>query len=86
VMRNEWEEVLKIESTPETPEDGVRLYDAKRDLFEKKDIPTYIETHYKINVDHNQIETYFVLFSIKPHIEQVKAHFRLFSSKINFLE
>jgi hypothetical protein len=76
VMRNEWEEILKIEASPDAPQNGVSLYDAKKFLFDEKNIPTYIETHYKINVDHNHIETYFVLFSMKPDADQVKKHFQ----------
>lgn len=75
VMRHDWEEVLTIKTSTTDPENGVRLYDVKKQVFEMKNIPTYIETHYKINVDHDFIETYLVLFSIKDDLELVRQTF-----------
>lgn len=75
VMRHDWEEVLTIKTSTTDPENGVRLYDVKKEIFETKNIPTYIETHYKINVDQDFIETYLVLFSIKEELELVRQTF-----------
>ncbi|WP_408098427.1 hypothetical protein ACJVC5_05820 [Peredibacter sp. HCB2-198] len=74
IMKNEWEEVFTLKTSTHDPEDGVRLYDAKKRLFEEKNIPTYVETHYKINVDQDFIETYLVVFSIPENIEIVKEN------------
>jgi hypothetical protein len=76
VMKHEWEEVLTVKTSTQDPEEGVRLYDAKRKLFEEKELPTYIETHYKINVDHDFIETYLVVFSIRENSQLVKQNFQ----------
>ena len=72
VMRHEWDEVLTVKTSTSDPEEGVRLYDVKKDLFQHKNLPTYIETHYKINVDQDYIETYLVLFAIRENVEEVK--------------
>lgn len=72
VMQNEWDEVLTIKTSTNDPEQGVRLYDIKKQLLQDENIPTYIETHYKINVDHDHIETYLVLFGIKENIPELK--------------
>lgn len=72
VMRFDWDEVITLKTSTTDPEEGVRLYDVKKELFEKENIPTYIETHYKINVDQDYIETYLVLFSIKDKIQELK--------------
>lgn len=77
VMRHDWEEVLTLKTSTNDPEEGVRLYEAKKNLFENENIPTYIETHYKINVDHDYIETYLVLFAIKEQVEIVKPKLEL---------
>jgi hypothetical protein len=71
IMRNEWEEVIKIKTSTHDPEQGVRLYDFKKKLFHIKNLPTFIETHYKINVDQDYIETYLVMFAIKEDSEKV---------------
>ena len=71
-MRHEWDEVLTIKTSTDDPENGVRLYDVKKEIYEKSDIPTYIETHYKINVDQDYIETYLVLYTIREKIQDLK--------------
>lgn len=76
IMKHEWDEILTIKTSTTDPEQGVRLFDLKKSIFEKEHIPTYIETHYKINVDHDFIETYLVLFGIKEHIEELKKKFK----------
>lgn len=75
IMRHDWDEVLTIKTSTSDPERGVRLYDIKKKVFEDKNIPTYVETHYKINVDQDYIETYLVLFAIKENVESVRQTF-----------
>lgn len=72
LMKNDWEEVLTVKTSTEDPDEGVRLYAAKKKLYLKRSIPTYIETHYKINVDHDYIETYLVVFSLLENIDSVR--------------
>lgn len=79
IMRYDWEEVLTLKTSTHDPEAGVRLYDAKKVLFEKEDIPTYIETHYKINVDQDYIETYLVMFGIKERVPELKKKLEEFT-------
>jgi len=73
IMKYDWEEVITIKTSTHDPEKGVRLYDFKKEIFESKDIPTYIETHYKINVDQDYIETYLVMFGIKENLDSLKS-------------
>lgn len=77
VMRHEWEEILTLKTSTSDPEQGVKLYDIKRQYFEQENLPTYIETHYKINVDQDYIETYLVLFGIREDAEKLKEKFSL---------
>ena len=78
IMRHEWDEVLTIKTSTTDPEEGVRLYDVKKALFDKSDIATYVETHYKINVDQDYIETYLVLFGIREEVSELKEKFQEF--------
>jgi hypothetical protein len=78
IMKHEWEEILTIKTSTTDPEQGVRLYDIKKSIFEKEEIPTYIETHYKINVDQDYIETYLVLYCIKENILELKQKLKEF--------
>lgn len=75
MMRHDWEEVLTVKTSTTDPEHGVRLYDRKKEVFERDELPTYIETHYKINVDQDYIETYLVLFGIKEQLTDLKQKF-----------
>lgn len=72
VMKNEWEEVITIKSHTDDPEAGVKLIETKQKWWNESELPTYIETHYKIDVDHDYIETYLVLFSTKDQLAEVK--------------
>jgi hypothetical protein len=72
VMTQEWEEVLTLKTSTQDPERGVQLFQIKKELFHNDAIPTFIETHYKINVDQDSIETYLVLFAEKSQLETLK--------------
>lgn len=78
VMRHDWEEVLTLKTSTHDPEQGVRLYDVKKEVFHKDGLATYVETHYKINVDQDYIETYLVVFAIKEELERAKETFSQF--------
>ncbi len=78
IMKHDWEEILTIKTSTTDPDQGVRLYDIKKSIFEKEEIPTYIETHYKINVDQDYIETYLVLFGIKEYTLDLKQKLKEF--------
>ena len=82
-MKYDWDEVLTLKTSTQDPEQGVRLFDAKKEIFQNDDIPTYVETHYKINVDQDYIETYLVLYAQKDSIEIIREKFL---SKINSLQ
>ena len=77
IMRHDWDEVLTIKTSTHDPELGVRLYDVKRELFQESELPTYIETHYKINIDQDFIETYLVVYAQKEQIEKTRDFIQL---------
>lgn len=75
VMNHQWEEVMTVKTSTQDPEHGVRIYETKKEIFEKEDLPTYIETHYKINIDQDHIETYLVVFAIAEQLGKIKDRF-----------
>ncbi len=77
IMKYDWEEVLTLKTSTQDPERGVKLYEIKKEIFEKDDLPTYIETHYKINVDQDYIETYLVVYAQKENKEKLKEKIEL---------
>lgn len=78
IMRHDWDEVLTLKTSTHDPEQGVHLYDIKKEVFHKDNLPTYVETHYKINVDQDYIETYLVVYAIKEEMEKAKDIFKRF--------
>lgn len=72
ILNKEWNEVITIKSSNHEPEQGVKLYELKKDIFLNFGIPTYVETHYKIDVDNDSIETYLVLFSTLENLGAIK--------------
>lgn len=77
IMQNDWEEAFTLKTSTDDPEEGVRLYDLKKEIFVNDKIPSYVETHYKINVDQDYIETYLVLYGMKQDIEALKEKFQI---------
>lgn len=71
-MKNDWDEVMTLKTSTDDPEAGVKLYDVKKQIFQEDNIATYIETHYKINVDQDFVETYLVLFAMKSEVQELK--------------
>jgi hypothetical protein len=72
LMQHEWVEVITLKTSTQEPAEGVRLYEIKKSLLADSQLPTFVETHYKINVDNDYIETYLVLFCIEEQRSQVE--------------
>lgn len=78
VMRHDWKEILTLKTSTTDPERGVKLYDVKKELYQRENITTYVETHYKINVDQDYIETYLVLFGTAEEEASLKEKLKEF--------
>jgi hypothetical protein len=61
-VEHSWVPISNVKTTPESPEDGIYIYEFKGRLWDKERIPTFIVTHYKINIDNDFIESYVQLF------------------------
>ena len=58
---NKWKQITDVRTTPDTPEDGIYIYNFKKDLWSNKQIPTLVMTHYKINIENDYIESFIQL-------------------------
>ena len=67
-----WSEVHSVKSTPQEPEAGVAVVEWKKKIWEQESIPLYVQTHYKINLDGDQIESWLVVFARELDAPQVK--------------
>lgn len=58
---NKWKQITDVKTTPDTPEEGLYIYRFKRDLWSNKAIPSFVMTHYKINLENDYIESFIQL-------------------------
>ena len=66
---HKWQQITDVRTTPDTPEEGLYIHNFKRDLWKNKNIPTFVMTHYKINLENDFIES-FIQLNVK--IEDVE--------------
>lgn len=59
---NKWVDITNIKTTPNNPEAAMFIYQFKKEQWSNFNIPTYIVTHYKINIDGDHIESYVMLY------------------------
>ena len=73
---NEWEEIDSVKSSSETPEMGIELYKFKTQKWKENEIPSFIMTHYKINLHEDLIESYVKLFVISSSSHLLKEELK----------
>jgi hypothetical protein len=66
---NKWKQITDVKTTPDTPEDGLYIYDFKRDLWLNKNVPSFVMTHYKINIENDFIES-FIQLNVREEDEE----------------
>jgi hypothetical protein len=70
ILNYEWKVIKKVISNANSPEAAISIYQTKQQLWNEKDIPSYIATHYKIDIDENLIESH-VLLLVREQDEEV---------------
>lgn len=78
---HKWKQITDVKTTPHTPEDGLFVWDFKRLLWKKDNIPTFVLTHYKINVESDFIESYVQLNVLEEHEDKLRAEIEKFKAK-----
>jgi len=58
---HKWVEITNIRTTPSTPEASAHVYDFKKKIWKSEGKPSFVVTHYKIDIDNDQIESYVKL-------------------------
>jgi hypothetical protein len=78
---NKWTHITNVKTTPEETENAVPIYQFKKNIWESEDIPTFIETDYKINVEGDFVESYVKLYvrekdkqKLSDRLKDLKAH------------
>ncbi|RPJ75443.1 MAG: hypothetical protein EHM20_08930 [Alphaproteobacteria bacterium] len=73
-----WKQITDERTTPDTPEDGLYIYNFKRDLWLNKNIPSFVMTHYKINIENDFIESFIQLNVREEDVEKLSRELELF--------
>lgn len=75
-ISHKWITITDIKTTPDTPEAGLFVWDFKRKIWNQDQLPTFILTHYKINLDHDFIESYVQLNVREEDAEMLKSQLK----------
>ncbi|MCO4792938.1 MAG: hypothetical protein KC493_04455 [Bacteriovoracaceae bacterium] len=67
-----WVEISNVKTTPSTPEASAHVFEFKKHLWKSDGTPTYIVTHYKIDVESDQIESYVKLMVREEEKEELE--------------
>ena len=68
-----WILITDTRTTPDTPEDGLYIYNFKREIWLKRNIPSFVMTHYKINIESDYIESFIQLNVREDDVEKLSA-------------
>ncbi len=71
-LEHEWISLTNIKTTPDNPSEGVALYEFKDKLWSSEHVPTFIVTHYRINIENDFIESYVQLHVRKDDEDMLK--------------
>lgn len=78
---NKWKQITDIKTTPNTPEDGLYIYHFKRHLWIDRKKPSFVLTHYKINIEEDYIESFIQLNVLEDEAEKLADEIDKFKAK-----
>lgn len=79
---NKWKQITDVRTTPNTPEDGLYIYHFKRHIWHDKKIPSFVLTHYKINIEEDYIESFIQLNVVEDKAEELQGEIEKFKAKL----
>jgi len=62
-ISHEWDVITNVVTSADSPEAAIAIYQIKNNLWCTQEVPSFIVTHYKINVEKNYIESHVQLFA-----------------------
>lgn len=79
---NKWKQITDVKTTPATPEDGLYIYHFKRHLWNDLKQPSFVLTHYKINIEEDFIESFIQLNVIENDADRLSLEIEQFKSNV----
>ncbi len=77
---NKWKQITDIKTTPDTPIDGLYIYHFKRKIWQERNAPIFILTHYKINIESDFIESFIQLNVLEKDAERLEKELEIFQA------
>lgn len=77
-LDNEWEVLSQVRSSVQEPEDGLLVYEFKTSLWNSDMTPTFLVTHYQIDVHGDHIETHTKLFVREQDLEELSQAYHTY--------
>lgn len=62
VSKSSWTSIKTVMLTSENPKEGLRLQEIKERLWKEENLPAYIITQYRLNLEQDLIESHMDLF------------------------
>lgn len=78
---NKWKQITDVKTTPDTPMDGLYVYHFKRKIWKENNMPSYILTHYKINIESDFIESFIQLNVLEKDADKLSAQIENFQAR-----
>ena len=78
---NKWKQITDVRTTPNTPEDGLYIYHFKRHIWRDQKVPSFVLTHYKINIEEDFIESFIQLNVVEEKAEDLLADIEKFKTR-----
>lgn len=75
---NKWKQITDVKTTPSSPEDGLFVYHFKRHLWRDKRTPSFVLTHYKINIEEDFIESFIQLNVLEDEADKLSLDIEKF--------
>lgn len=72
-LQAKWTVIEKVKATPEDTTASAHIYKLKRRLWAHDETPTLVSTHYRIDVDTDQIESHIHFLVREQEKEDIKA-------------
>lgn len=71
-IKASWISVKTIRLSSENPQEGIKLQELKESVWKKENLPAYIITHYRINIESDVIESHMDLYVRRQDEDQFK--------------
>ena len=78
---HKWKQITDVKTTPDTPEEGVFIHDFKRELWKERNLPTFVMTHYKINIESDYIESFIQLNVREEDAEKLVEELKIYKAQ-----